>query len=273
VHASLAALACSLWIAISAAAPEFIWQGAVAAAGHIGWTDALGAVLIGLVLAFFVEPVMEQMRDGVARARGHSPVGHMHGSAVFTVAVSVAFALVSVCLHHAITAFVAGHGAHPAEGSTGVVAALSLATAWAFVPFAITLAWLSRWRRWLRIGMGVLAALSSAIAAWLFDWGIPSALTTTIPCLVILVLGYRAIDGGPGRFSFRRCARIVGIVAAAWLVSTVFIEWLAHWAGYAVAELYPTSSWWEDARFYLGWMIGLMVAPPPIPAGEGAGPG
>ena len=43
---------------------------------------------------------------------------------------------------------------------------------------------------------------------------------------------------GPGRFSFRRCARIVGIVAAAWLVSTVFIEWLAHWAGYAVAELH-----------------------------------
>jgi hypothetical protein len=57
----ISALALALWIAICAAAPESIWQGRWIVAAHLSRADLL-SVLIGLVLAFFVEPLMERAR-------------------------------------------------------------------------------------------------------------------------------------------------------------------------------------------------------------------
>src|ERR1700691_719423 len=57
------ALAAALWIAICGAAPEFIWRGLRIALAHPSWTELFSALLIGLILAFFVAPIMERMRD------------------------------------------------------------------------------------------------------------------------------------------------------------------------------------------------------------------
>jgi hypothetical protein len=60
---STSVLITSLWVAICAVAPEFIWQGMRTAYEHPDWSDLLSALLIGLILAFFVEPATERIRD------------------------------------------------------------------------------------------------------------------------------------------------------------------------------------------------------------------
>ena len=259
------AIAVSLWIAICAAAPEFIWQGLRIAVGHVGSTDLLSALLIGLVLAFFVEPLMERIRERIHHPAPHTPAARPR-TALFAALVSIAFALASVCLHHAMTAFLAGHG--PGEANARLIAGISLATEWAFVPFAVTLAWLTRSPPWLGIVMAALAAGSSCLAAWLFDWGALSALTTTIPSVLILGLGYRYMRGQAG---FARCARMLVIVAAAWLCAALVIEVGSGWFGFGPVEVYPPSTFWEDVRFYVGWAIGLSLAPPPAAHQRGHG--
>src|ERR1700733_14713854 len=52
----------SLWVAICAVAPEFIWRGLRTAYEHPDWSDLLSALLIGLILAFFVEPATQRVR-------------------------------------------------------------------------------------------------------------------------------------------------------------------------------------------------------------------
>lgn len=51
----------ALWIAVCAAAPEFIWQGVRLAFSHPDVSDLLSALLIGVTLAFFVEPLSESV--------------------------------------------------------------------------------------------------------------------------------------------------------------------------------------------------------------------
>ena len=103
----------SFWVAICAAAPEFIWQGLSLALGHLNRTEVLAALLVGLVLAFFVEPVMERIRHLLSRPPHVQHIEfRMHG-ALFTAGLSIAFALTSICLHEAMNAFVSDRGAYP----------------------------------------------------------------------------------------------------------------------------------------------------------------
>ena len=69
VYVVTAALISALWIAICAAAPEFIWQGFWIALGHLSSADLVSALLIGVILAFFVDPLMGQLQDLLRRAR------------------------------------------------------------------------------------------------------------------------------------------------------------------------------------------------------------
>ena len=96
----------AVWVSICAAAPEFLWQGLRLALGHVSRTELLAALLIGVVLAFFIEPLMERLRALLSRAdHPHAPPDRLH-DALFTAGLSLAFALTSVFLHEAMTAFV-----------------------------------------------------------------------------------------------------------------------------------------------------------------------
>lgn len=57
----------ALWVAVCAAAPEFLWQGLFSLFGYFSFTDAAAALLIGAILAFFVEPVLERLRSRRAK--------------------------------------------------------------------------------------------------------------------------------------------------------------------------------------------------------------
>ena len=266
-HLAKAAFVCasvltaSLWIAICGAAPEFIWQGLRIALAHPSWTELFSALLIGLILAFFVEPMMEHIRD-LLRPRREGEEGEPR-NAVFTASLSLAFALASVCLHDAIAAFVSGRGSDPVQSNSPLLAGLMLVTAWAFVPFTVTLAWLTVWQRWLRVPTGVIGGTSPLLAGWLFGWSAQDAITTGIPCLVILGLGYRQLLQGPGERQFVRCARLVALIAAIWFAIAVLLD--VAFAYYQVdhLEIYDATSFWTDVRFYIGWALGLMLAPWP----------
>jgi hypothetical protein len=116
--------------------------------------------------------------------------------------------------------------------------------------------------------LGLVAAASSYLAGWAFSWTTHGIMNTAIPCLLILALGYRRILGEPGPFDPSQFARIVAFVAVAWLLSAVVID--AALALFHVEfRLYAaTSSYWTDLRFYIGWSLGLLLAPRPTDDGS-----
>ena len=239
-----AVLASSLWIAVCAAAPEFIWQGMTIAIGHSDWTTIVAALLVGAILAFFVEPLMESARR---LSHGHEAARRHAGDAFFTVLLSIAFAVVSVFLHDAITSAVSG-------GETALRDALALTLGWAWTPFAVSLAWLTRGRRWLGAATAVCAVLSPLIVCWVFSWSWQSAVTGFVPTVLIMAISLRPAERGVAGFA--RLAWIVGVVSVLWLVFAAALS--------PVAPLYSAADLWVDARFYLGWVIGLLVAPDPL---------
>ncbi len=262
--AAASALASALWIAICSAAPEFIWRGLLITFGHIDRPTVIAALLVGLFLAFFIEPAIERLRSLLQGS--HHP-GHGTGwrrSALFTAAIGVGFAFASFCLHAAMTAVLARQeGAH-APSSATVAAAIALTVAWAIVPFAVTLAWLSLGRLWRAVPLGILAAASSFLAGWLFDWTMQDIAATAIPCLAIQLLGYRAVGGEPQERAFLRCAWSLGRVAAIWLIFALLVDAVLGFAHLDRFAFYDSTSFWMDVRFYLGWALGLLFAPFPF---------
>lgn len=259
--AGASVLITSLWIAICAAAPEFIWQGLRIAFEHPSWADALSALLIGLILAFFVEPATERVRYLLHLVRENRDlVDHRPRNVFFTTCLSLVFALTSVGLHDAMSAFLSGHGGDMAEG-TGLGAGIALTTEWAFIPFTIMLAWQSVSVRWFAVPTGIIALASPGISGWLFGWSAQTIIATMISCSLILALGYRSVTKPPREHAFARCARVVALVGAVWLASALLIDALLGFAHLNPLKFYSPSGFFGDMRFYFGWILGLLLAP------------
>lgn len=259
-------LTAALWIAVCAATPEFIWRGARAVSHHFSWGDAGAALLIGLILAFCIEPALERGRHLLF---GHAP-GEPHGvpySPLFAAAAGIGFALASVCLHTAMTAFLASHAADGTTRHAGLVNGLQIAGAWAVVPFVTTLAWLAAARGRLVRPMAVLGLLAPWGAGWVFSWSLADTLTTFIPCTAFLALGYRALARAPAERLFPLAARGIAWAGPLWLAAAVVVDGglaLSHATSF---RLYNGSELWIDARFYAGWCMGLLLAPFPFATG------
>lgn len=263
-------LTAALWIAVCATTPEFIWRGARVVAHHFSWGDATAALMIGLILAFCIEPAMERARHAMFGAK---PGDHRSYSPLFAASAGIAFGIASVCLHDAMTAFLALHASEPALRHAGLVNGLRIALAWAVVPFCTTLAWLAAARGRLVRPMGLLGLLSPLAAGWVFSWSLADTLTTFIPCTAFLLLGYRALRRGPPDRLFARTARGIAWAEPLWLVAAVAVAVdgifaATHATGF---RLYTGSELWIDARFYAGWCMGLLLAP--FPFGKAAHPG
>ncbi len=180
----------------------------------------------------------------------------------FTIGLSLAFALTSVCLYDAMSAFVSGRDGAAGARHSGLGDALSLTIGWAIVPFAVALAWLAMRVRWLAIPAAIVAVASPFVAGWLFAWSTLSIVTTLIPCLVILALGYRQLTREP-LDDLSRCAGIVAVVGAGWLACALLADSVLALFHLRQFRLYTISGYWTDLRFYLGWSLGLMLAPSP----------
>ncbi|HEX3982440.1 MAG TPA: hypothetical protein VHX12_01985 [Acidisoma sp.] len=268
VHLGLDIIIAAIWVAISAAAPEFIWRGAFVIVAHAQWGDLVAAVLIGLILAFFIEPAVERLRHA-RHDNGDGPAGGDRSyHLLFPTLAGLAFAFSSVAIHDAIRAFVSnpesGKAGHHFGFDVGLLAAIHIVDAWTFVPFCTSLAWLTARRRRIAEPLAVLAILSPAIAAWWFSWPVHVLIATWLPALAIIATGYRQWPRGPVRLFHQRCAVSVAWIAVLWLAAAVLIDWImsavnAHWV-----PLYDWQEFGADARFYLGWIIGLLLAPVPL---------
>src|SRR5579872_3694411 len=86
---SVSVVIASLWVSICAAAPEFIWQGFRIAFSEPIWTWLPSALLVGMILAFFVEPMMQYLRDSLVDRARRRPVRKRTANALF--AASLAF--------------------------------------------------------------------------------------------------------------------------------------------------------------------------------------
>ena len=136
------------------------------------------------------------------------------------------------------------------------------------MPFAIAIAWLAVRHRWLAVPAGIIACAASYITAWLFSWPMQSVIATTIPCLIILGLGYRQVLTTPGRPFIAHCARYVAVVGTVWLILALAFDAMLPLLHLGEFELYDAPSFWMDVRFYLGWAVGLALAPAPYRQAE-----
>jgi uncharacterized membrane protein len=161
-----------------------------------------------------------------------------------------------------MNAFVSNRGASGPD--SGLAAAIGLTAEWAIVPFAITIAWLTMQPRWLTVPTGAVAVVATYVTGWLFDWPVQSVITTMIPSLVILGLGYRHMLRTPSHRVLDRCARSVAIVGAIWLIAAALFDVAMRLFHVSQFSLYDAPSFWMDVRFYIGWAIGLALAPSPF---------
>lgn len=254
-----AALVCAFGISICAATPEFIWRGLYVVVSHATVSDLLSALLIGLILAFFVEPVSQRVR---LLFEGRHPEAAEHTrprDVLFTAALSFAFALASICIHDAITAYVPVRGAGVEDLTSGV----QLTVGWAIGPFSVAVAWLSARIRWLAGLTGIIAIASGSISGLLFAWPIQVMVTTTVPTIAILALGYRQFARHEPKERFARCARVVAVAGALWLVAALLADLLLNALGLERYDLYDAAGYWIDVRFYIGWALGLALMPMP----------
>ena len=248
----------AVWVSVCAAAPEFIWQGLLALAGHFSWQNVYAIVLIGLILTVFVEPILERAREG-----RWTPEHRNTRSLLFTAPIAFTFGVVAVGLHECMTAYLgSGHG----EANEGVAKAVRLILEWASIPLAVTLAWFAA-----RLE-GKLPMIAAAVASiwivgmgWVFKWGLHDIVMTAIPCIALVPLGQHYIRRNWHEDTFRNLAFGLAGVTGAWLLLTLLFETLfptTNLPGYSFTD--PTELA-DDFRFYLGWAIGLVLAPNPVP--------
>jgi hypothetical protein len=62
------------------------------------------------------------------------------------------------------------------------------------------------------------------------------------------------------RVSASRATCALSIV---WLPTALLVDLLLGWFRLDQFKLYSSFNFWMDARFYLGWSLGLLLAPSP----------
>lgn len=269
--AGAATVVSALSIAICAAAMELLWRGLLLVSHHISRVDVLSSLLVGLVLAFLVDPLMDRIRHALSWHRRHEAASASdQRNPLFAMCIGIAFAFVSVCLHSALTSFVAGPESHAGADSEVLEAAVKLTTAWAFVPFFVTLAWVGARNRRAKVPLGFFATISPLFAGWLFSWAWQTVVITALPCILILFLGYRQAVKERRHRGFSRYTRSVIYVATTWLAATAVLQGVLYLLASDLFGFDRHLEFWIDARFYGGWTLGLVMTPFPFHSGPGS---
>jgi hypothetical protein len=253
------ALSFALWVSICSVAPEFIWQGLLANLHKLDWAGIGSVIVTGGIIAFFVEPLTERLRAFRLRlAHGHAPT---------TQATLVAFglAVLAVFVHEAIAAFIE-HPPSDYADKDSMAYAIAAVIQWAWIPFTTTLAWLgARKAFWVRAPLFMIAFASIVMVGPAYDWDFADSLSTALPCSAILIYGYLVVRRYRAEPPFVRCAKATALVAVVWLVVAGVLQLALSRFGTHGFSLYSWPEYTIDFRFYVGWVIGLAVAPQPIP--------
>ena len=259
-----------LWVSTSAFAPEIIWQGFLLMGRHFGAAEIYTIVFIGVLFTLFVEPIAERLKEGRwSRAPGESHGQAQAGRFVIGALLSFLVGVAVVCVHEAMGAFFGDGPAGEDARWANLARAISQALEWASVPAAITVAWLLA-----RISPRVAYAALGVACAWtvavgfVWAWRWPVVVTTSATCCLIALLGTRIVLRGWRKSSLPALARLVGIAALACLTFVLLAQAAASRLGHHDVEFYSRAQTFEDLRFYLGWCLGLSIAPDPTASTE-----
>ena len=261
VSRPLTYLGFAAWVSVCAAAPEFIWQGLMLLLGHFSLQNVYSIILIGLILTVFVEPILERARDGRWTSEHRNT-----RSLLLTAPIAFTFGLVAVGLHECMTAFLGSNPAVPGSHEDGVVRGVNLILEWALIPAAVTLAWFGgRLRPPLRIMAAFCAGLWVVGVSWIYDWPIRDIVMTSTPSLVLIVIGQRYVAREWNEKTFCNLGiRLLAFISA-WMALTLLLQAGLRLTGIVNLDIYEFSYIGDDIRFYLGWAIGLAIAPNPLP--------
>jgi hypothetical protein len=256
VRRSLTYFGFAFWVSICAAAPEFIWQGLMLLTGHFTRQNVYAIFLLGLILTVFVEPILERAKEGKWR-----PQHRRTRSLLLTAPLAFVFGLVAVGLHECMTAFLAADGHTPDIGrGTGLI------LEWATIPLGVNLAWFSaRYEGRLRHLAAAVAVLWIAGVGWFYDWPMRDIVMTLLPCLALVLLGQRYVAREWNDNTFLHLAWTMAAFITAWLLVTLGVQAVLTRLGVTAFQLFYPGDLGEDVRFYLGWVIGLVIAPSPTP--------
>jgi hypothetical protein len=255
----LISLIVSLWVSVCAAAPELVWQGLLELLQHFSRQTAYSIILIGLILTVFVEPILERARDGRWR-----PEHRGTRNLLFTIPIAFIFGMVAVCLHKSLTAYLGAANLDPGELREGTIRAAALILEWACIPLAVTMAWFSARRRgWLPYLAGAGAAVWVVGAGWFYGWPLPGVVITSIPCVALIPLGQMYVARHWDENTFRNLAVGLSVFSVLWLAITLLVQATLPAVGITGVFLYAAGDIGENFRFYLGWALGLILAPNP----------
>lgn len=238
-----------LWVAICAAAPEFMWRGLQEFVEHFNMKTVWWGLLFGAILAFFIEPMLE-------RARHHGRFEDERGplAAAFAAILS---ALAAVSVHEVLISIAVSTHGEPTAEAGALQAAVDQILEWSLIPLVVTGAWfVARLGRVPALVSAVVATLWLLGVEWFYTWTTQVAVETAVPCIVILVAGQMWKSRTPG--PVRRLAPLMAGIAIVWLAGA----WLATQMGWA--NLYTPDDLRSDAFFYAGWFLGLVLAPEPL---------
>jgi hypothetical protein len=259
-------VAFAVWVAICAAAPELIWQGLLLMAQHFTRLSLYSIVLIGLILAFFVEPIMERIRN-----RRWELEHQDNQSLILTTGFAFAFGVAAVALHEGLSAYVGTGEAGSAARRESLDQAVELILQWALIPFAVTLAWFAarsgRTAAWLG---GALALAWTVAVGWFYAWSNRDIIMVAIPVVMVLLLGARTITAEWSNFTFRHLAASAALVFAGFILCALAVQGVLLLCDVRSWHLYTMAEFFEDIRFYAGWSLGIAIAPNPVPRSPAA---
>ena len=250
----------AIWVSVCAAAPEFIWQGMLELLHHFSRQTAYSIVLIGLILTVFVEPILAWARDGQWQPQHRSTQ-----SLLFTAPIAFVFGLAAVGLHECMTAYLGAPGDDPAPRREAMARGANLILEWACIPLAVTMAWFSAR---LRGGIPYLAGACAAVwvigAGLFYNWPLPGIAITSIPCIALIPMGQAYVARHWDEHTFRNLAIGLAAFSVFWLAMTSLVQAAMAKIGIAEIYFYAPGDLSENFRFYLGWAVGLTLAPNPV---------
>jgi hypothetical protein len=244
-----------VWVSICAAAPEFLWQGLRLFIQHLALDDVIAALLIGTILAFFIEPLVERLRT--LRWR---PTHEEQPPTFVSLPLSIAFGAVAVCIHDAVSTYV-----NNSTDRAALARALTQLPEWALVPFAVTLAWFSAGARASVCATAALLACAVIVAVGIqYQWGLQDIVTTVIPAWALVAGGVVLLRRAWEPRSIDRLAVMTALTALSWFLLVGLAELVLFAAGSRHWHLYDYDEFLIDVRYYIGWSLGIVLAPNPL---------
>ncbi len=239
-HHAISGLAFAVWVAVCAAAPELIWQGSLLVVHHFTLLNLYAIVLIGLILAFFVEPILERVRN-----RRWELEHENSQSLIFSAAFAFALGAAAVALHEGLNAYLGAGESVPDARRESLVQAFDVILQWAFIPFAVTLAWFAARPGWTAAWIAGAIALTWSIAVgWLYAWSTRDIMMVAIPVLMVMVLGFNYVVGEWTHHTFRQLAIGTALLFAGFMLCALAVQgllWLSE-CGAGTFTRWPSSS-------------------------------